>query len=169
MPLSRIGKRYVFETCVAELTSTIRGSTVSFGFQEEMRTCLKNLKKELDDKERAVKAAVAGVVADEVKTLCIAQPNVPVIVRELKAESNTKVRWRFHCSRIRQAAESRLPKGYLQRQCKWSRDKSFVLLISRLWTAHWNKWKPTPLRRLPCSSQSTRSPVKYSVCAQFPR
>lgn len=56
-----------------------------------MRNLLKNLKKQLDDKERSVKAAVATAIADEVKALCQANPNVPVMVRELKADSNTKV------------------------------------------------------------------------------
>lgn len=56
-----------------------------------MRTLLKNLKKQLDDKERAIKAAVAATIADEVKVLCQANPKMPVLVRELQADSNTKV------------------------------------------------------------------------------
>lgn len=60
-----------------------------------MRTLLKNLKKQLDDKERAVKAALAANVADEVKALCQANPNMPMLVKELQADSNTKVRTIF--------------------------------------------------------------------------
>jgi len=60
-----------------------------------MRTLLKTLKKQLDDKERAVKATLAANVADEVKALCQANPTMPMLVKELQADSNTKVRPSF--------------------------------------------------------------------------
>jgi hypothetical protein len=56
-----------------------------------MRSNLKHLKKQLDDKDRASKAAVCADVVEEVKALFAANPKAPIIVRELKAYSNTKV------------------------------------------------------------------------------
>jgi D-ribose pyranose/furanose isomerase RbsD len=56
-----------------------------------MRSNLKRLKKQLDDKDRASKAAVSADVVEEVKALLAANPKAPVIVGELKAYSNTKV------------------------------------------------------------------------------
>jgi hypothetical protein len=56
-----------------------------------MRSNLKHLKKQLDDKDRASKAAVCADVVEEVKALFVANPKSPVIVRELKAYTNTKV------------------------------------------------------------------------------
>lgn len=75
---------------IVELTNDISQAVIPYWKKEEMRTLLKNLKKELDDKERAVKAALAANIADEVKVLCQANPNVPLLVRELPADSNTK-------------------------------------------------------------------------------
>lgn len=57
-----------------------------------MRTSLKHLKKQLDDKDRASKAEVTANVLEEVKALLAGNPKAPVIVQELKAYSNTKVR-----------------------------------------------------------------------------
>jgi hypothetical protein len=56
-----------------------------------MRSNLKCLKKQLDDKVRASKAAVSANVIEEVKALLTANPKAPVIVQELRAYSNTKV------------------------------------------------------------------------------
>lgn len=53
---------------------------------------LKNMKKRLDDKERAGKAAVSSNVAEQAKAIAEASPNTPFIVCELKALSNTKVK-----------------------------------------------------------------------------
>lgn len=55
-----------------------------------MRSCLRHLKKQLDDKDRASKAAVCADVVEEVKALFAANPKTPIIVQELKAYSNTK-------------------------------------------------------------------------------
>ena len=56
-----------------------------------MRSNLKCLKKQLDDKDRASKAAVSANVIEEVKALLTANPEAQVIVQELRAYSNTKV------------------------------------------------------------------------------
>lgn len=56
-----------------------------------MRSNLKRLKKQLDDKDRASKAAVSANVIEEVKVLLTGNPTASVIVQELRAYSNTKV------------------------------------------------------------------------------
>lgn len=55
-----------------------------------MRNCLKNLKKTLDDKERALKNAVSVTVVEKAKELCTANPNKTIIVEQLEAYNNTK-------------------------------------------------------------------------------
>jgi alanyl-tRNA synthetase len=57
-----------------------------------MRSNLKCLKKQLDDKDRASKAAVSANVIEEVKALLAANPEARVIVQQLRAYSNTKVK-----------------------------------------------------------------------------
>jgi hypothetical protein len=56
-----------------------------------MRSNLKCLKKQLDDKDRASKAAVSANVIEEVKALLNANPKASFIVHQLRAYSNTKV------------------------------------------------------------------------------
>ena len=55
-----------------------------------MREMLKSLKKALDDKERAVKAAVANSVVDMVQKLLEANVGIPALVEVLPAYDNTK-------------------------------------------------------------------------------
>lgn len=61
-----------------------------WNFQEEMRSELKVLKKNLDDKERAQKAEVANSVVNAVQELIEAQKGTPVLVETLNAFNNTK-------------------------------------------------------------------------------
>jgi hypothetical protein len=65
-----------------------------------MRTNLKHLKKELDDKDRASKAEVSAKVVEEIKSILAGNSNAPVLVQELKAYSNTKVRLLTICSKL---------------------------------------------------------------------
>jgi hypothetical protein len=65
-----------------------------------MRTNLKHLKKELDDKDRASKAEVSAKVVEEVKAILAGNSNTLVLVQELKAYSNTKVRHLAICSKL---------------------------------------------------------------------
>lgn len=65
-----------------------------------MRNNLKLLKKQLDDKERNNKAAIAGKVVEEAKALVEAHNNAPVLVECLNAFSNTKVNRRLHKSQL---------------------------------------------------------------------
>lgn len=62
-----------------------------------MRNTLKLLKKQLDDKERNDKAAIAGKVVEEAKALAAANNNAPVLVKHLNASSNTKVNRVLYC------------------------------------------------------------------------
>lgn len=75
---------------VVEFTDDVSHATIPYWKKEEMRSNLKCLKKQLDDKVRASKAAVSANVIEEVKALLTANPKAPVIVQELRAYSNTK-------------------------------------------------------------------------------
>lgn len=75
---------------IVELTDDISQAVIPYVKKDEMRTTLKNLKKTLDDKERALKAAVATTVVEKAKELCLAQLNTPFLVHKLDAFNNTK-------------------------------------------------------------------------------
>lgn len=65
-------------------------SLVYFFLQDNLRNALKHIKKTLDDKERAGKAAIANQVVEQAKQLITENPDAPILVNELKAFSNTK-------------------------------------------------------------------------------
>ena len=75
---------------IVELTEEVSHAVIPYWKKDEIRNALKALKKKLDDKERAAKAAVANLVVDQIKEFVKANPNLPVLVKELKAFSNTK-------------------------------------------------------------------------------
>lgn len=75
---------------IVELIDEVSAATISAWKKDEIRNSLKQLKKTLDDKERAAKAAIANNVVEQVKEFLNANPNLPVIVKELKAFNNTK-------------------------------------------------------------------------------
>lgn len=75
---------------IVELTEEVSHAVIPYWKKDEIRNELKNLKKALDDKERALKAAIANKVVEEVKEYVKSNPNQPIIVRELKAFNNTK-------------------------------------------------------------------------------
>ncbi|CAH1994507.1 unnamed protein product [Acanthoscelides obtectus] len=75
---------------IVELTNDISHAVIPYWKKEEMRGILKNLKKALDDRERAVKAAVANQVVDQIKEFLKSNPNLQILVQELKAFGNTK-------------------------------------------------------------------------------
>lgn len=58
--------------------------------QDNMRNMLKELKKSLDDKERAVKAAIANTVVETVQSIIQSKLGCQVLVEVLEAYSNTK-------------------------------------------------------------------------------
>lgn len=75
---------------IVSLTDDISHALIPYWKKEELRNSLKVLKKQLDDKERANKAALTAGVGDEAKKIIEAHLNQPVIVAELKAFSNNK-------------------------------------------------------------------------------
>ncbi|KAF7264334.1 hypothetical protein GWI33_000302 [Rhynchophorus ferrugineus] len=75
---------------IVELNDEVSQAVIPYWKKEDIRNCLKTLKKNLDDKDRAVKAAIANKVVDEIKEFVKANPNLPILVKELKAFNNTK-------------------------------------------------------------------------------
>lgn len=75
---------------IVELTEDVSHAVIPYWKKDDMRNELKALKKQIDDKERAGKAAIATNVAEKAKELCLANPNVPILVKQLEAFSNTK-------------------------------------------------------------------------------
>lgn len=58
--------------------------------QDKMRAMLKELKKSLDDKERAAKAAIANTVVETAQSIIQSKIGCEVLVEVLEAYSNTK-------------------------------------------------------------------------------
>ncbi|CAH0404764.1 unnamed protein product [Chilo suppressalis] len=75
---------------IVDLSNDISQAQISYWKKDELRTMLKNLKKELDDKERSLKAATINLVTEKAKQLCLEQKHSEVIVTELHAHGNTK-------------------------------------------------------------------------------
>lgn len=75
---------------IVELTEEVSHAVIPYWKKEELRNTLKALKKSLDDKERAGKAAIASKVVEDAKQLIQANLNAPILVHELQAYSNTK-------------------------------------------------------------------------------
>lgn len=75
---------------ITELTEDVSHAVIPYWKKDELRNSLKGLKKLLDDKERALKAALSANVGEEAKKIIEANLNEPVIVAELNAFSNTK-------------------------------------------------------------------------------
>lgn len=75
---------------IVELTEEVSHATIPYWKKESIRNSLKNFKKALDDKDRAKKAAIANQIVEEMKEFLQKDPNQPILVKELKAFSNTK-------------------------------------------------------------------------------
>uniref|UniRef100_A0A2M4BC94 Alanine--tRNA ligase n=1 Tax=Anopheles marajoara TaxID=58244 RepID=A0A2M4BC94_9DIPT len=75
---------------IVELTEDVSQAVIPYVKKDELRTVLKNLKKTLDDRERAAKAAVSVEVVVRAKELSEANRDAPVLVHRLEAFSNTK-------------------------------------------------------------------------------
>lgn len=74
---------------IVDLTNDISHAQISYWKKEELRNLLKNLKKQLDDKERAAKAQTITLVTEKAKELCLENKS-DFIVTELMAYGNTK-------------------------------------------------------------------------------
>lgn len=75
---------------IVDLTLEISHATIPYVKKDQMRNALKSLKLTLDNKERALKAAVATTVVETAKELCAANPDASFLVRQLTAFNNTK-------------------------------------------------------------------------------
>jgi len=75
---------------ITELGYEIDAATISYVAKDNLRGKLKNIKKEIDDADRAKKAAVMGEVVEHTKALLKANPNLPYIVYNLDAFANNK-------------------------------------------------------------------------------
>ncbi|KAI8427762.1 hypothetical protein MSG28_002186 [Choristoneura fumiferana] len=75
---------------IVDLTNDISHAQISYWKKDELRNMLKNLKKQLDDKERAAKALIVTKVTEKAKEMCLDDKTTDVIVAELNAQGNTK-------------------------------------------------------------------------------
>ncbi|XP_055376341.1 alanine--tRNA ligase, cytoplasmic [Condylostylus longicornis] len=75
---------------IVELIDNISQAQISYVNKDEMRNCLKNLKKSLDDRERAIKATQSQNVIERAKEIAQANINADFLVKELQAFNNTK-------------------------------------------------------------------------------
>ncbi|XP_063358541.1 alanine--tRNA ligase, cytoplasmic [Cydia amplana] len=75
---------------IVDLTNDISQAQISYWKKDELRNTLKNLKKQLDDKERAAKAIIITQVTEKAKEMCLDEKTTEVIVAELQAQGNTK-------------------------------------------------------------------------------
>lgn len=75
---------------IVELTEDISQAVIPYVKKDELRNILKQLKKTLDDKERAKIAAIATLVVDQAKQLCQDSPDAKFFVQQFEAFSNTK-------------------------------------------------------------------------------
>lgn len=75
---------------IVDLTNDVSQAHISYWKKEELRTMLKNLKKQLDDKERAAKATTINLVIEKAKELCLGDKCSEIIVTDLNAYHNTK-------------------------------------------------------------------------------
>ncbi|KAK0088013.1 hypothetical protein PV325_013418 [Microctonus aethiopoides] len=81
-------KEYVRK--IVELTEDVSQAIIPAWRKDEMRILLKELKKTLDDKDRADKAAIANLVVENAVQIIQKNIGTPVLVHQLKAYSNTK-------------------------------------------------------------------------------
>ncbi|KAF0306798.1 Alanine--tRNA ligase, cytoplasmic [Amphibalanus amphitrite] len=75
---------------IVELTDEISQATIQQWKKDQLRAELTKMKKQLDDKDKARKAAVMTSVVEETKAFVTANKELPWIVRRLEAYSNTK-------------------------------------------------------------------------------
>ncbi|KOC69822.1 Alanine--tRNA ligase, cytoplasmic [Habropoda laboriosa] len=75
---------------IVDVTDDVSRATISSWKKDKMRKILKDLKKALDDKERAAKTAIANAVVDTIQQIIQQNIGCPVMVEVLKAYNNTK-------------------------------------------------------------------------------
>lgn len=75
---------------ITEMVEDISQATIPYVKKDEMRNTLKSMRKTIDDKERALRAAVSTQVVELTKEICLKSPNTPYLVHQFKAFNNTK-------------------------------------------------------------------------------
>lgn len=75
---------------IVELNEDVSQAIIPYVKKDEIRNILKSLKKALDDKERAARAAVSTTVVEKAKELSEANKDAPFIVHRMEAYNNTK-------------------------------------------------------------------------------
>lgn len=75
---------------IVELNEDISQAVIPYVKKDELRNVLKQMKKTLDEKERAKVAAVSTVVVEEAKQLCQDNPDAKFLVHRFEALNNTK-------------------------------------------------------------------------------
>jgi len=75
---------------ITDLTEDISAAVISYWTKDDMRNELKAVKKAIDDKERARKAALLTEVVDTTKALLAANPGLPFLVYRLNACAQNK-------------------------------------------------------------------------------
>ncbi|XP_012347711.1 alanine--tRNA ligase, cytoplasmic isoform X2 [Apis florea] len=75
---------------IVELTDDVSHAIISSWKKDKIRKMLKDLKKILDDKERAIKTAIANIVLDNIQQIIQQNIGCLVLVEVLQAYSNTK-------------------------------------------------------------------------------
>ncbi|XP_037076515.1 alanine--tRNA ligase, cytoplasmic-like [Pollicipes pollicipes] len=88
-PSGALGSRELVKRIV-ELTDEISQATVQQWKKDELRASLSKMKKQLDDKDKAAKAAVMTSVVEEAKAFVSANKELPWVVRQFHAYSNAK-------------------------------------------------------------------------------
>lgn len=81
-------KEYVKK--IVKLTDEITHAVIPGWRKDNMRATLKELKKSLDDKERAAKAAIANTVVETAQSIIQSRVGCQVLIEVLEAYSNTK-------------------------------------------------------------------------------
>merc|ERR1719219_2461710 len=75
---------------ITELGYDIDAAVISYFVKDSFRSKLKNIKKEIDDADRAKKNAVLGDVVENAKVLLKSNPNLPYLVYNLEAFASNK-------------------------------------------------------------------------------
>ncbi|XP_058452622.1 alanine--tRNA ligase, cytoplasmic [Malaya genurostris] len=75
---------------IVELSEDVSQAVIPYVKKDEIRNVLKSLKKSLDDKERAARAAVSQEVVEKAKELSITNKDATFLVHRLEAFNNTK-------------------------------------------------------------------------------
>jgi len=75
---------------LTDLGDEVSSAHISYYAKDNLRNNIKNIKKEIDDEDRARKNAVMGEVVETAKALLEANPSLPYLVYHLKAFANNK-------------------------------------------------------------------------------